>query len=143
MLDVCTNNDQQQADEITVWNKTWLLINVVIYTVSSWNALILHKNFAESVPQWLFQIAGVTFQICTMLKDPSVQRGQIPGSGGAPYLQLGDQWIGYDDAAYISTKVNPTPNKSRLFLLYCLKYINQFYITRTSFCLLNQISQGI
>ena len=40
-----------------------------------------------------------------MLGNPQAQSGQIPGSNGAPYVVLGDQWIGYDDINYVTRKV--------------------------------------
>ena len=40
-----------------------------------------------------------------MLVNPQAQTGQIPGSNGAPYVVLGDQWIGYDDVNYVTRKV--------------------------------------
>ena len=45
------------------------------------------------------------FQICEMLVNPQARSGQIPGSNGAPYVVLGDQWIGYDDVNYVTRKV--------------------------------------
>ena len=40
-----------------------------------------------------------------MLVNPQAQTGQIPGSNGAPYVVIGDQWIGYDDVNYVTRKV--------------------------------------
>ncbi len=45
-------------------------------------------------------------QICQWLKDPNTFRGVIPGSGGAPFVVSGDQWIGYDDIDYAVAKVH-------------------------------------
>ena len=57
------------------------------------------------------------FQICEMLKEPVAQQGTVPGSGDAPYVQSGDQWIGFDSPSYIEKKVM-YKKANTFFLLY-------------------------
>ena len=40
-----------------------------------------------------------------MLREPGAQQGKVQGFGDAPFVQSGDQWIGYDNPSYIDQKV--------------------------------------
>ncbi len=47
-------------------------------------------------------------KICKMVREPGAFRGVIPGSRGAPFVVVGNQWVGYDDVSYVVQKVTTT-----------------------------------
>ena len=48
-----------------------------------------------------------------MLKEPGAQQGKVQGFGDAPFVQSGDQWIGYDNPSYIDQKVIEAMNQGK------------------------------
>ena len=48
-----------------------------------------------------------------MLKEPGAQQGKVQGFVDAPFVQSGDQWIGYDNPSYIDQKVIEAMNQGK------------------------------